>query len=284
MPKIKPMDYKLLINQHNSIALTLISPVLYEVRGDDMAYLHSDQHHDLFFIHLNEYLNTTFNSPLDNTKRVSIFTLMIDLSEKYKGNESFDYFLKEANHLHDYFFKNRYYRYYVSPHEIDFEISFAELIRFQANYSKHSLYHLDVMKKNLKKIFEKNQVPDFAHEDYNDHLVYLKEFVLDDRLNFNTTHFIEKLGKFFLAYHNLINSSDNTRIRQAINNCLEEHGRPLIGRKVQPPENMSEVEKFHWEIRFTTRFDRERLEKFIPETSKYLIEQETSLESPIIKI
>ena len=264
--------------------LTLISPVLYEIKGEDIAYLHSDEHHDLFFIHLNEYLNTTFNSPLENDKQVSVFTLMIALAEKYKGNESFDNFLLAAMRLKDYFFKNRYYRYYVSPHEIDFEISFAELIRFQANYSKHSLYHLDIMKKKLKKIFEKNQVPKFELEDYNNHLEYLKEFVLDDRLNFNTTHFIEMLGNFFLAYYDLINSQENARIRQAIYNCIEKHGRPLGGRKVQPPENMSEVEKFHWEIRFITRFDRYRLERFIPKTSKYLIEQETSPENPIVKV
>lgn len=110
----KSMDYKLLINQHNSIVLTLISPVLYEIKGEDIAYLHSDEHHDLFFIHLNEYLNTTFNSPLENDKQVSVFTLMIALAEKYKGNESFDNFLLAAMRLKDYFFKNRYYRYLIS--------------------------------------------------------------------------------------------------------------------------------------------------------------------------
>jgi len=278
------MDYRFLINQHNSIALTLISPVLYEISGEKIAYLHSEEHHNLFFIHLNEYLNTTFNSPFNNDKQVSVFTLIIDLAEKFKGNESFDNFFKEGKKLQEYFFKNRYYRYYISPYEIDFEISFAELIRFQANYSKHSLYHLDIMKKNLKKVFEKNQVPNFENEDYNDHLEYFKECVLDDRLNFNTTHFIEKLGNFFLAYYDLINSNDNIRIRKAIQDFIEKNGKPLTKWNVPHPENMTEVEKFHWEIKFITRFDRERLEKFIPKTSKYLIEQESSLENPIIKI
>lgn len=278
------MDLRLLIEQHNSIALTLISPTLYELRGEEMAVLHTDEHHDLFFIHLNEYLNTKFNSPLDNTKLVSVFTLMIDVAEKYAGSESFDNFLEEAKHLQDYFFKKRYYRYYISPHEIDFEISFAELIWFQGNYSKHSLYHLNVIKKKLKNIFEKNKIPNFEREDYNDHLQYVKEFVLDDRLNFNTTHFIEKLGTFFLTYSDLINSPENVRIRHAIYDCLEEYGRPLKGWKVQPPENMSEVEKFYWEIRFVSKFDRNRLETFIPKTMKYLIEQETSPENPIVKV
>lgn len=278
------MDYRFLIEQHNSIALTLNSSLLYKIIDDEIAYMHSEEHHDLFFIHLNEYLNTKFNSPLDNSKMVSVFTLMIDMAEKYAGNESFDNFLKEAKELQDYFFKPRYYRYYISPHEIDFEISFAQLIWFQGNYSKHSLYHLNVIKKNLRNIFEKNNVPNFEHEDYNDHLQNVKEAVLDDRLNFNTTHFIERLGKFFLVYHDLLNSEDNERIRLAIYDCLEQHGRPLQGWKVQPPENMSEVEKFHWEIRFNTRFDRNRLEKFIPKTSKYLIERETSPENPIVKV
>lgn len=278
------MDYRLLIQQHNNIVLTLNSSLLYGIFDDGIVYMHSEEHHDLFFIHLNEYLNTTFNSPLNNDKQVSVFTLMIALAEKYEGNESFDTFFKEAKHLQDYFFRKRYYKYYISPHEIDFEISFAELIRFQANYSKHSLYHLDLMKKNLKKIFEKNQIPNFEHEDYNERLQYVKEFVLDDRLNFNTTHFIEKLGCFFLAYHDLINSPDNIRIREAIYDCLEKHGRPLNVYKVHPPENMSEVEKFHWEIRLVSRLDRDRLEKFIPKTSKYLIEQETSFNNPIVKV
>ena len=140
------------------------------------------------------------------------------------------------------------------------------------------------MKKNLKKVFEKNQVPNFENEDYNDHLEYFKECVLDDRLNFNTTHFIEKLGNFFLAYYDLINSNDNIRIRKAIQDFIEKNGKPLTKWNVPHPENMTEVEKFHWEIKFITRFDRERLEKFIPKTSKYLIEQESSLENPIIKI
>lgn len=278
------MDYRLLINQHNSIALTLISPLLYEIRGENIVYLHSEEHHDLFFIHLNEYLNTTFNSPINNDKQVSVFTLIIDLAEKYKGNESFDNFFKEGKKLHEYFFKNRYYRYYISPYEIDFEISFAELIRFQANYSKHSLYHLDIMKKNLKEIFKKNKVPNFEKEDYNNHLEYFKEYVLDDRLNFNTTHFIEMLGNFFLAYYDLINSNDNIRIRKVISEFIEKNGKPLTKWNIPCPDNMTEVEKFHWEIKFVNKFDRERIEKFIPKTLKYLIEQDTSIENPIIKV
>lgn len=277
------MDYKLLIRQHNRIALTLISPLLYDVR-DGMVSMLTEEHHDLFFIHLNEYLNSTFNSPLDNDKQVSVFSLMIDLAQRHQGNPSFDKFFSAAKELQDYFFKIRYYRYYISPYEIDFEISFAELIRFQANYSKHSLYHLNLMKKNLKRVFENNQIPNFEHEDYNDHLEYFKESVLDDRLNFNTTHFIEKLGTFFLSYYDTINSPDNFRIRQAIQDCLKKNGRPLKGRDVIMPENMTEVEKFHWEIRFISRFKRERLEQYIPRTLEFFIERQTSLENPIVKV
>lgn len=277
------MDYKLLINQHNNIALTLISPVLYEIKGDDIAYLHSDEHHDLFFIHLNEYLNVKFNSPFDETKRVSVFTLMIDLARNFEGNDSFANFLKEAEEIQDFFLKKRYYRYYISPYEIDFETSFSELIWFQANYSKHSVYHIDELKKNLKKIFKKNQVPNFENEDYNDHLEYFKEYVLDDRLNFNTTHFIEVLGKFFLAYYDLINSNDNIRIRKAIQDFIEKNGKPHSKWNIIPPANMSEVEKFHWEIKSINWFDRARLEDFIPSTQLYLIERETSIQNPIIK-
>jgi len=277
------MDYKLLIRQHNSIALTLISPLLYDL-GDEIALMHTQEHHDLFFIHLNEYLNSTFNSLLDNDKQVSVFTLMIDLAQMHRGNPSFHKFYMAAKELQDYFFKIRYYRYYISPYEIDLEISFAELIRFQANYSKHSLYHLNLMKKNLKRIFENNQIPNFEHEDYNDHLEYFKESVLDDRLNYNTTHFIEKLGAFFLVYYDTINSPDNFRIRQAIQDCLKKHGRPLQGWDVTMPEKMTEVEKFHWEIRFVSRFKRERLEKYIPRTSEFLVEKETSPCNRIIKV
>lgn len=269
------MDLSLLIQQQTSIALTLINPRLYSLTDDkSIAYFHDEERSDLFFIHLNEYLNTTFISPLEN-KKVSVFQLMIDVCMPFKGNESFNKFIEEAEKVKTFFFKPRFYKYYISPYDINLEISFAELINFQSNYSKHSFYHLTIIKSKLKNIFENNNIEDFENEDYNDHLRYFKEAVLDDRLNFNQTMMLEVLGNFFLCYWDLINSNDNTRIRDSIWNFINKHGR-LAKWDIEEPKEMNEVEQFHWKIKGRTHFNRERIEQFVPKTDKFLIEKETS--------
>ena len=277
------MDIRLLIEQQNSIALTLISPLLYELTDDEsIAFFHDEERSDLFFIHLNEYLNSRFNSPLDNDKQVSVFELLIDVCYLYQGNESFDNLKREADRVSDFFFKKRYYRYYLPPYTVDIDLSLAELINFQANISKHSFYHLTIIKKKLRQIFEANNIENAPHEDYNEHLRYFKEAVLEDRLNFNQTKMLELLGNFFLAYWDLINSNDNLRIKSAISDFVKKNGRTAI-RNIDKPEHMTEVEKFHWEIKSLNFSKRERLEKYIPQTNQFLIERSTNPDKRIDK-
>lgn len=276
------MDLRLLIEQQNKIALTLISPLLYSLTDDkSVAYFHDEEKSDLFFIHLNEYLNTKFKSPLTNDK-VSVFQLVINVFQQYNYNESFMKFLIEAEIFRDFFFKKRYYKYYISPYVLTFEISFAELINFQSNYSKHSFYHLNDIKNKLKAFFKDNNVENYENEDYNEHLKYFKEAVLDDRLNFNQTKMLEVLGNFFLSYWDLINSKDNKRVKEAIWDFVNKHGR-LAKWDIKKPDNMSEIELFYWEIKGINGFKRERISDYIPETDKFLIEKNTSTDNIINK-
>lgn len=277
------MDIKLLVEQHNNIVLTLISSRLYDLSDDKSeAYFRDEERSDLFFIYLNEYLNTKFNSPLDNKKQVSVFQLIIDYCSLFDYNKYFEKFIKQAIEVEDFFFKTRYYKYYISPYDIDLEISFAELINYQSNYSKHSFYHLSIIKKKLKNVFQKNEIENFENEDYNQHLQYFKDAVIDDRLNFNQTKILEVLGQFFLSYWDLINSPDNGRITEKIYEFIERNGR-TARRDIEEPENMSDVEKFHWQIRNVSKFKRQRIQEYIPKTNKYLIEKETSPENMIEK-
>lgn len=277
------MDLRLLIQQHNSITLTLISPLLYSLTEDkSIVYFHDEERSDLFFIHLNEYLNTKFKSPLENNEKVSVFQLLVDVCKPFNDNENFKRFLKEAEKTQDFFFKKRYYKYYISPYDLDFEISFSELINFQSNYSKHSFYHLSIIKNKLKRFFKANNVENYENEDYNEHLSYFKEAVLDDRLKYNQTMMLEVLGNLFLSYWDLINSEDNRRIKDAIWEFINKHGR-LAKWNIEKPDNMSEVEKFHWEIKGISTFKRERLSDYIPKTDKFLIERDTSPNNMIKK-
>lgn len=253
----------------------MISPTLYELTDDkSMLHFHDSERSDLFFIYLNEFINTEFTSPIDR-KKVSLFGLMEDFCSQYKHNEDFARFLNVIQETKEYFFKKRYYKYYISPYDIDFEISFAELINIQSNYSKHSYYHLIRMKEKLKKHFERNNIPDFENEDYNEHLEYFKEAVLDDRLNFNQTHIVEQLGKLFLAYWDLLNSKYQTRIETIIREHIAKNGR-LARWDFEKPENFDDIEEFFWTIKGRMRFDRSRIADLIPKTWNPLIEKETS--------
>lgn len=137
------------------------------------------------------------------------------------------------------------------------------------------------MKKRLKNIFEKNEIPNFEKEGYNEHLSYFKEAVLDDRLNFNQTNMLEVLGKFFLKYWELMNSPSKNRITDAIQRFIAKNGR-LEKWKIEKPENMTEIEMFYWEIKGISFCKGERINEFIPVTDKYLIERDTS-ENNMIK-
>jgi hypothetical protein len=276
------MDTRLLIKEFTSFSLTLISTSLYKLTDDkSMLYFHDSERSDLFFIYLNEFLNTEFTSPIDRRK-VSLFGLMEDVCSQYKHNEDFERFLNVIQETKEYFFKKRYYKYYISPHDIDFEISFAELINIQSNYSKHSYYHMTRMKEKLKKHFERNNIPDFENEDYNEHLEYFKEAVLDDRLNFNQTHIVEQLGKLFLAYWDLLNSKYQNRIEAIIREHIAKNGR-LARWDFEKPKDFDDIEEFFWTIKGRLRIDRRRIADLIPRTWNPLIEKETSKDSMIEK-
>jgi hypothetical protein len=277
------MDTRLLFSQYTSFALTLICPRLFEpTECKSIVYFHDEERSDLFFIRLNEFLNTTFISPLDSKNKTSIFNLMEEFCMQYNQIDDFKNFLSIISETKEFFFKKRFYNYYISPHEIDFEISFAELIHFQSNYSKHSYYHLDYIKKKLKNHFKKNNIPDYEKEDYNEHLSYFKEAVLDDRLNFNQTHMIEKLGKLFLSYWDLLNSKHQSRILNLIREFKVKNG-IFVQYKIDKPNDLNDAEEFFWEIKGLTKFDRTRISNLIPKTWNSLIEEKTDKNNMIDK-
>jgi len=274
------IDIRLLIEQYTSFSLILINPSLYELTEDKkMIYFHDDERSDLFFIRLNEFINTQFPSPIDG-KKISLFELMEEFCLGYQKYDDFNKFLKSIQKTKEFLFKKRFYKYYISPFDIDFEISLAELINFQSNYSKHSYYHLTGIIKKLKKHFENNKIPNFENQDYNEHLSTFKEAVLDDRLNFNQTHIVEHLGELFLSYWDLLNSKHQSRINEIINNHIKKNGQ-LSKWDFSKPDNLSEIEEFFWLIKGRLRFDRNRISDFVPDTWHPLIEKETTKENMI---
>tara|TARA_R100000935_G_scaffold56440_1_gene87971 strand:+ start:2782 stop:3546 length:765 start_codon:yes stop_codon:yes gene_type:complete len=248
-----------------------------------IAFFHDEERSDLFFIRLNEYISAKFNSPLNNDIQTTVLDLILDSAKPYYKNKYFKEFIDKGEVVKKLLFKKRYYKYHISPHLIDLELSLLDLIFFQANYSKHSFYHLNILKKRLKDIFRDNDIENFAKEDYNYHLETFKEAVLDDRLNFNQTNIIEKLGDFFLAYWDLLNSPDNLKTSKATWEFIQKNGR-LAPRNIPKPENLNEIEEFHWQIRGLNYFKRNRISDFIPKTPDNLIEKETSPENRIVKI
>lgn len=275
---------RFLIKQHNQIVLSLICPQLYKL--DDsrtIAFFHDEERSDLFFIRLNEYISAKFNSPLNNDIQTTVLDLILDSAKPYYKNKYFKEFIDKGEVVKKLLFKKRYYKYHISPHIIDLELSLVDLIFFQANYSKHSFYHLNILKKRLKDIFRDNDIENFAKEDYNYHLETFKEAVLDDRLNFNQTNIIEKLGDFFLAYWDLLNSPDNQKTSKATWEFIQKNGR-LVPRNIPKPENLNEIEEFHWQIRDLNYFKRNRIYDYIPKTPDNLIEKETSPVNRIVKI
>lgn len=125
------MDFKKLIDEHTSVVLGLIDSRLYSVcEGGEQIYFHDEERYDLFFIRLNEYLNVKFNSPIDG-KKTTLFALMINVCKPFRRNKNFNNFLKATEKAQDFFFKTRYYKYYLSPYPIKIDTSLAQLIEFQ---------------------------------------------------------------------------------------------------------------------------------------------------------
>lgn len=248
------MHIDFFINEHNSLILNIITPDLYQISDcKTEAWFHDELCSDMFWIRLNVYFNEKFKHPVGSSQ-ITIFDLLIELAEKYKAYPEFSYLLDKTKEVKDYFFKTRYYRYYISPHVINLNTSFSELINIQANYSKHHLYRLNIIKDKIKKYFEENNIQNFENEDYNEHIKYFKEAVLDDRLNFNTTHIIETIGSLFLEYHKVIHS-----------------------------KYISVMCRFYLEKLTFFRFPESRLTDYLPKTPQYLIEKDTSIQSPINK-
>lgn len=268
------MDNRLFIEENFHVGLTLIHSDLYRIAGDkSQIQFHDENAYNLFYIHLNEYINTEFPSPRDHKTKVSLLDLTIQFFDQYESLH-FKAFVKKAKAFREFLFRPRSYDYYISPYDIKLETTLSELINFQANYVKHSFYHLTRIKGKLKRIFEKNNISNFESENYDEHLSYFKEAVLDDRLCFNATKIVEEIGKYFTAFYELMYCDDTIRIRMAIEQCIREHGQMGI-RNIIPPENMTDEELFFWEVKWVSswRFKSERLTDLIPVTSPYLTEK-----------
>ena len=271
------MDTHLLIEENFHVALTLLSSNLYHITDDKSEIrCHDANAYDLFYIHLNEYIKTEFVSPLDNRTKVTLFDLTLQFFDGYNDCEYFQNFNQRGKLLKDFLVQTRKYEKYISPYELTITTSLAELINIQANYTKHNFYHLTKMKAKLKKMFEANGIDtdNISDEQYNEHLQYFKEAVLDDRLSFNQTKIVEEVGLYFLELYNLLNCDENIRIRMAINDFISKNGR-LTRWNIEPPENMTKGELFHWDIKGLPcwRFDKTRLTDYIPKTTHYLIEK-----------
>ncbi|MBL7963516.1 MAG: hypothetical protein JNM31_06690 [Flavobacteriales bacterium] len=279
--QLSRFDVQLFVEQLGGTGLTLISPFLYELSGDSgLLLFHDTTRADMFWIHLNEFIKTTFPSPLDG-KRCTLFQLAHTYFSMYSPNPAVDQYLETSTTLSEFLFRKRHYLYYISPHDLQFETSLAELVWIQANYSKHNLFHLSNVKERLKKYFLNAGISTVEDENYNEHLGYFKEAVLDDRLNFNQTHIVEHLGKYFLSLWDLMNSSDRRRIDEAVWQYISEHGRLAPLNMIQEPPDMSPIERFHWENKWHSRIERGRLEHLVPHTPHVLIEEDTSISNPL---
>jgi hypothetical protein len=268
------MDIRLFVSQLNSVGLTLINPRLYSFLSDGSAVFHDQERYELFWIRLNEFINTKFDSPLDRTK-TTLFDLTSNFFRQYMPNEHVAKFMVASEVTRDFFFRPRYYRYYLSPHVVAFETSLSELIGIQANYSKHSLYRLSQMKARIKGYFKAAGVASFETEDYDDHLEYFKEAVLDDRLELNQTLVLEQIGKYFLALWDLLHAPDRKRIDDAVWAFIAKHGRTARWVINEPPD-MSDLERFYWQIKGGSHFERGRIADHVPQTPPYLVEPLTS--------
>lgn len=269
------MNTHLLIEENFHVALTLLSSNLYHITDDKSEiWFHDDNAYDLFYIHLNEYIKTEFISPIDNKTKVSLFDLTLQFFDGYNDCEYFKNFIQRGNLFKNFLIQTRSYEKYISPYELTITTSFAELINIQANYIKHSFYHLTQMKGKLRKMFKANGIDNISDEQYNEHLQYFKEAILDDRLSFNSTKIVEEVGLYFQELYNLLHCDENIRIRIAINDFIIKNGR-LAKWNIEPPENMTKGELFHWDMKGLScwRFDKNRLTDCIPKTAHYLIEK-----------
>lgn len=268
------MDIHLLVEENFHVALTLISSNLYHIADEKSEiWFHNEHEYDLFYIHLNEYINTKFISPLNNKTKVSLFDLTLQFFNGYTDSEYFKKFVRQGQLFKDFLYKERNYKKYISPYELEIKTSFAELINIQANYSKHSFYHLSKMKEKLKRIFKTNGLENIPDKEYNEHLQYFKEWVLDDRLSFNQAKIVEETGTYFLELYDLFHCDENIKIKMAINDFISKHGR-LAKWDIVTPDNMSKAERFHWDIKGLScwRFERNRLTDHIPKTDAHLTE------------
>lgn len=271
---VSAMDVRLFVSQLNSVGLTLIDPRLYALHSDRSAVFHDQERYELFWIRLNEFINTKFDSPLDGSK-TTLFSLAHSFFGQYTPNDHADEFLRVSEVTREFLFRDRHYRYYLSPHVVAFKTSLAELIGIQANYTKHSLYRLSQMKDRIKGYFKASGIATYETEDYDDHLEYFKEAVLDDRLELNQSLVIEHLGNYFLALWDLLHSPDRKRIDDAVWAFIEQHGRTARWIIDEPP-SMSSIERFYWTVKGVSLSDRGRLESYVPQTPSYLIEPLTS--------
>lgn len=123
-------------------------------------------------------------------------------------------------------------------------------------------------------MFKMNGIENIPEEEFNEHLQYFKEYVLDDRLTYNQTKIVEEVGTYFLALYDLLHCDERLRIRMVVNEFILKNGRTASWKNMIPPDGMTEGEQFYWQIKGLTcwSFDRNRLTDCIPKTPWYYSE------------
>lgn len=195
------VDIDLLVRENVDAMLTLIGPQLYTVK-QDMIVFRDQNTFQLFFIHLNEYLNSEFQHPLSGNK-VSLLELTVDVfASAFEDSELLRVFLVKSADLTSFLSKQRTYDdVYLDGLNRTVTTDLYELINFHANASKHNYYRIKRLRMKIAKMIGSLSADG---DSVVDSLESYMEFVVENKLLYHSSFLIELLGNYFVAMRTLV--------------------------------------------------------------------------------
>lgn len=254
-----------ILHENKDAFAAIVNKDLYGVAGkppDQHIYFHSHSCFDLFCIHIFEFFAENKIKLPGKECSLSVFTGSRWLVERHKEAWDISEFVDAYDQLDTWLKEKPKFSFWCGDisKQIEFNLSRRRVLRFAQLLSKHNIFRLTGLMKELYEICKKS-----GHDVKESEVLHLldpfAEEIKTNRVIYHSSYIVEMLHDYFTAFNNFI--------------ILFHTPSPRISdwKYLERMSSGAFKDLFYWSISFATDYNKSHYNSLKPATNKYLKER-----------
>ncbi len=254
-----------ILHENKDAFAAIVNKDLYGVAGkppDQHIYFHSHSCFDLFCIHIFEFFAENKIKLPGKECSLSVFTGSRWLVERHKEAWDISEFVDAYDQLDTWLKEKPKFSFWCGDisKQIEFNLSRRRVLRFAQLLSKHNIFRLTGLMKELFEICKKS-----GHDIKESEVLHLldpfAEELKTNRIIYHSSYLVEMLHDYFTAFNNFI--------------ILFHTPSPRISdwKYLERMSSGAFKDLFYWSISFATDYNKSHYNSLKPATNKYLKER-----------